>query len=401
MGLVAVVVALIGIGLAGVIVALRIANYRARVAAYEVAARRRGNDEAVATPPPLPGFKLPIAIAVVGILLGGVLGSATVVPPNNVAVIENSASGSITSLGAGTYFWPFEPRLVPFVTRTYVYALKQTRIEIGGRLKNERNERTVANGVASTSNSPGQPIVYFYAQGWAEPNPAKLEQLHRRYGPGYADAWVEPTWTTTLKSIQGQRAFDYIAANRAKLESEVETALQGQLNDDDMLPIVFVRQLAIVDFDYDDVTNRRLAEISQREFERQQAAAQIEINTQKQKAAAIEAETNFNNTKRAAEAEQAKRIAEAEGIAQATKTQAQAEAFKIEAEAKARSSAIRDINTAIANSPSYLEYQRTERWDGKLPQYQLGGSPVPFVDLTRTQQPAQPPAQQSSPPPSR
>jgi hypothetical protein len=392
-GAVSILIALVGLGVAGVIVGLRVMNYRAKVTAYEVASRRRGASEPIEPAPRPPGFILPIVVAVAGILLSGIVGAATVVPPNSVAVIENTAAGSITTIGAGTHLWPFEPRLVPFITRTYVYTLKQTRIEIGGQLKNERNERTIANGVPSTSNSPGQPVVYYYAQGWAEPNPAKLEQLHRRYGPTFADTWVEPTWVTTLKSLQGQRPFDYVASSRAKLESEVETALQTQLNDDDAQPLVFVRQLAIVDFDYDDVTNRRLAEISQREFERQQAVAQIEINSQKQKAALIEAETNYNNIKRAAEAEQAKRIAESEGIARATRTQAEAEAFKIETEAKARAGAIREINTSVANSPAYLEYQKTERWDGKLPQYQFGTGPTPFIEVPSGQQPGQQPGQ--------
>jgi hypothetical protein len=245
----------------------------------------------------------------------------------------------------------------------------------------------VNNGVASTSNSPGQPTVFFYARGWAEPNPVKLEQLHRRYGSTYVDTWVEPVWVTTLKSVQGQRAFDYIQANRAKLENEVETTLQAQLLDEDGQPIVFVRQLAIVDFDYDDETNKRLQQISQREFDRQQAAAQVEINQQRQRAAVIEAETNYNNTKRAAEAEQARRIAEAEGQAQATRTQAQAEAFKIETEAKARAGAIRELNAAVSTAPGYLEYQRTERWNGQLPQYMLGSAPLPFVEVPTGSEP--------------
>jgi len=67
------------------------------------------------------------------------------------------------------------------------------------------------------------------------------------------------------------------------------------------------------------------------------------------------------------EVEARQRAAQAEGIAAANIAQANGEA-----------EAIRIINDALSNNPNYLEWLKTQAWDGKLPLVVgKGGTPSP------------------------
>lgn len=51
----------------------------------------------------------------------------------------------------------------------------------------------------------------------------------------------------------------------------------------------------------------------------------------------------------------------------------------IKAEAEAKSMAIRA--QALTQNKSLVEYEAAQRWDGKMPQYMLGGGALPFINL--------------------
>ena len=50
----------------------------------------------------------------------------------------------------------------------------------------------------------------------------------------------------------------------------------------------------------------------------------------------------------------------------------------ISAEAEAKSMRIRA--TALTQNKALVEYEAVQKWDGKMPQYMLGGS-VPFINI--------------------
>ena len=62
-------------------------------------------------------------------------------------------------------------------------------------------------------------------------------------------------------------------------------------------------------------------------------------------------------------------LTQAEGIAAANLAEAQGEA-----------EAIRIINEALANNPNYLEWLKTQHWDGKLPLV-VGEGGTPFIQI--------------------
>ena len=59
------------------------------------------------------------------------LSGAVYMPATSAAVIENTFRGSLFVLDPGTWVWPFEPRLMPMVTRVTIYDLRDQVIEIG------------------------------------------------------------------------------------------------------------------------------------------------------------------------------------------------------------------------------------------------------------------------------
>jgi regulator of protease activity HflC (stomatin/prohibitin superfamily) len=324
-----------------------------------------------------PRLKLasPIVLTVFGMLFLILMSGSAQVPATHLGVVENTLTGQLYILEPGTHIWPFTPKLVPLITKVTVYDLRRQIIEIGGQPVKEQ-------GVQADSESPGRPVVYFYSRGWAYPNPAKLLDLHRRYGESYLDTWVERVWVSQLKAIQGSNPYDYVGNFREAFQDQVEKSLQQQLMADDEQPLVFVSQLAVVDFDYDDTINAFLSSVAQKEFERQQAEQQVLINKRQQEATLIAATTAYSQTVIAADGEREKLSREAEGRAAAQKKMADASAYQILAEAKAKAEGILAIMKAIGVNPdAYLRYATVMEWDGKLPNYMFGNTPLPFMSI--------------------
>ena len=292
--------------------------------------------------------------------------SCTQIPATHVGVGENQFTGEYFTLEPGLHVWPFDTRIVPFAVTVTKYDLRRQIIEIGA-------EPAKLNGVQTDSNSPGRPIVFFFARGWAYPNRETIVELHRKYGRTYLDLWVERVWISSLKAIQGEKGYDYVGNYRVNMENEVEKALQLQLVGDDDKPLVFVSQLAIVDFDYDDNVSGYLNEVAKTEFQRQSAEQQVIINRKLQEAATVKAETDYITVKRQAEAEAIARQTMADSEAYATRVKAEAEAYSI-----------RVVREELSKAPpEALSYFQIQRWDGKLPMYNLGAT-TPLLQLPQT-----------------
>lgn len=317
--------------------------------------------------------KLLITSAVLMILLTG----AVAVPATSGAIGENTVTGQLFYIGPGTHIFPFDPRMVPLLTHVTKYDLRRQQIEIG------QNKPTInAGGVEAISSSPGNPNVYFYARGWAMPNPNKLIELHRKYGHGYLDDWVERVWISALKAVQGSKEYNYVGKNRDEFQTLVEQGLQDQLLSEDETPLVFVSQLAVVDFGYTEDIDKYLNAVAQKEFERQQSEQQILINTQKQEAETIAAQTAYYVQVKGAEGAKQSAILTAEGVSEATKVEADGIAYKIKAEYEAKAQGIGAVQETLArNSAAYLEYQRITTWNGILPEIWASEGALPLLNL--------------------
>lgn len=276
-------------------------------------------------------------------LLGlGVWGSAKYIPATSVGVVENTTTGSFSTIGPGIHVWPLQSNLVPFASKVTEYSLKRQRIEIG--IDPETENAPV--GIAAGSNSPGNPAVYIQARGWATPNQDNVIILHRRYGGDYQNVWVERNWVTAVKSVQGQYPYDYLIKSRQKFADEVEQTLQAQMYEGDE-QLVEVSQLAVTNFEFDGRIQEQLQQTAQKQFETQRAREEVEIAKQQQEKAKVEAETRLQVAEKDAES----KVAAARGEAEA----------------------VRLVNEAIAQQgTAYLTLKWIERWDGILPKIQTG-----------------------------
>lgn len=80
-------------------------------------------------------------------------------------------------------------------------------------------------------------------------------------------------------------------------------------------------------------------------------------------------------------AEADKKIEEARGQAESAKIAADAKAYKILTEAKAEAKSIELVNKQLSRSPEYVEYVKANKWDGKLPGFIGGQSPIPMINV--------------------
>lgn len=274
--------------------------------------------------------------------------AATYVPATQRAVVENTTTGNFKVIGPGIHVFPFQPNLVPMASKVTKYSLRAQRIEIG-------TEKDTP-GVAAGSSSPGNPVVYIKARGWAQPvsTDAELIELHRTYGPGYIDDWVEANLVEAVKAVQGNHPYDYLVNNRNKMAAEIEEAVQQSLVSDERR-LARVSQLAIANFDFEPRINELLKEVAQKEFERQKAARDVEIAKQTQEAENVKADTRIQ-------------IAKKDGEATVAAAQAEAEAIRVKYSNEAMSQA-------------YLAKQWIEKWNGTLPTVSAGGDSLPIINI--------------------
>lgn len=279
---------------------------------------------------------------------GGVQVGAT-----QVAIIENTASGQFYSINSGTHIWPFSSRVTPFVTHITKYDTRYQKVEIGN------GDDIRVNGIAASSNSPGTPVVYYHLSMLVRPNPDQIIELHRLYGEKYVDTLVKNTWIEVLKEIQGKNTFDYIIDNREELVTKVQEELQNRLKTSDGQSLIFIDEMNIVNYDYDDKTNAYLDSINQKANELALAQQQKGVNEAQQESAKVQAETDYLIQQRAADAE----------------------AYAVTAQASAEATAIQTVRDAIASTGlSYKEYLIYTTWNGQLP-YSTGSGAIPFFEL--------------------
>ena len=76
-----------------------------------------------------------------------------------------------------------------------------------------------------------------------------------------------------------------------------------------------------------------------------------------------------------------KKIAEQRGITKSIEMKADADAYAIIKSAEAKAKAIELVNKQLDHSPRYIEYIKANNWNGQLPTYMGGNTPMPFIEL--------------------
>jgi len=167
------------------------------------------------------------------------------------------------------------------------------------------------------------------------PNPESIDQIYKEYGTDWDRKLVPQAIQNSIKDTVGQYIADDLVGKRdearAKAESEVVANLKTRN--------IIVSRLDFVNLDFDDAYEKAVeAKVVavQRASESKNKTVEIEENA-KQKV--------------------------------------------IAAEAEAKSMTIR--SQALSQNRGLVEYEAVQKWDGKLPQYMLSGSAMPFINLKK------------------
>jgi len=166
-------------------------------------------------------------------------------------------------------------------------------------------------------------------------DPSKATQMWSTMGYDYGERVLIPSTQEAVKSITANYDATQLITEREQVRTAIETALRSRL----ARYGIRLDQMSITNFAFDP------------EFAK--AIEQKVVATQN----ALAAENTLKQKQFEAEQE----IATAKGHAEAIRIQAQA----IQAQGGA----------------AYVQLQAISQWDGKLPQYVTGGSPLPFISI--------------------
>jgi regulator of protease activity HflC (stomatin/prohibitin superfamily) len=181
--------------------------------------------------------------------------------------------------------------------------------------------------------------------------------IYRDIGVDYKDVILMPTVQEGMKSVCAKYNAEQLITKRASVADEIKTELEAKVAGYG----IEIEKFNIVNFDFS------------KEFNEAIEAKQV-------------AEQNYLKTK--TEQNQAIVVAEAEAKKKVIAAEADAKAIKARADAQA------DANKTIAASlsPTLIQYQTIERWNGVLPKVASSANPLISLDLddentkTETQQ---------------
>jgi regulator of protease activity HflC (stomatin/prohibitin superfamily) len=187
-----------------------------------------------------------------------------------------------------------------------------------------------------------------------DPNTAQI--LFQQLGFDYASRVIAPAIQESVKQVTARFNAENLITNRETVKSEIENQIKQRL----AAYNVEVETISITEFQFSEQFRRAVeskVEAEQRALQATNDLRRIEIEAQQAKARAV--------------GEQQANIAQAEGVRQANVLKAQGE-----------SEAIKIIDVQLRENPRYLEWLKTQRWDGVLPLVTGGGEgATPFIEI--------------------
>jgi len=175
------------------------------------------------------------------------------------------------------------------------------------------------------------------------PAPNSVNTLYQSVGLDYENRIITPTVEEVVKQVTANYNAEELITKRPLVKSDIEAEINTRLSQFDIITEI----VSITDFQF----SALFAQAIESKVEAEQKAFKAE-----------------NDLKRI-EVEARQHAAQAEGIAAANIAEANGEA-----------AAIRIINDALSTNPNYLEWLKTQQWDGKLPLV-VGEGGTPFIAI--------------------
>jgi regulator of protease activity HflC (stomatin/prohibitin superfamily) len=285
----------------------------------------------------LPGnVSMMVGIAIAAIILIVVFASSikTVEAGNRGVLLSFGAVDTTRSLPEGLHIvTPFRDNVIPIEVRT-LKAI-ESAASASKDLQDVRTEVALNYHV----NADNAQIVY--------------QQL----GFDYASRVITPAIQESVKQVTARFNAEELVTKRETVKTEIEEQIKQRLS----LYNIVVETMSITEFKFSEQFTRAVeakVEAEQRALQAQNELRRITIEAQQAEAKAV--------------GDQKANIARAEGLRQANILEAEGE-----------SEAIKIIDEQLRQSPSYLEWLKTQRWDGKLPLV-VGEGGTPFIQIPTT-----------------
>src|SRR5918999_843044 len=245
-------------------------------------------------------------------------------------LLQFGAVDTSASLNEGIHFVvPFRDNVVPLEVRT------------------QKIEENAASASGDLQDVSTQVALNYHV------DPSTAPTLFQQLGFDYASRVVSPAIQESVKQVTARYNAENLITNRETVKAEIETQIEQRLG-----PYgIDVETISITEFQFSEQFRRAVeakVEAEQRALQATNDLRRIEIEAQQAEAIG----------------EQQSNIARAEGVRQAAVLQAQGEA-----------EAIQIVEAQLRENPRYLEWLKTQRWDGVLPLVTGGAGATPFIEI--------------------
>ena len=178
------------------------------------------------------------------------------------------------------------------------------------------------------------------------PDTEKVHYLYKEIGLSYENRVIQPAIDETVKQVSANYNAEELITKRPLVKADIENAIRDRLNQF----YIETEVISITDFEFSPLFAKAIE-------------SKVEAEQKAQKA---------ENDLIRIEVEARQLEAQAVGLAAANVAEAQGEA-----------EAISIINQALSNNPFYLEWLKTQAWDGRLPLV-VGEGGTPFIAIPTT-----------------
>jgi len=203
--------------------------------------------------------------------------------------------------------------------------------------------RTLLFEKATTSASKDLQTVSTQVTVNYRPSPESVHILYKEVGLDYQVRIISPAVEEVVKQVTANYNAEELITKRPLVKADIENEITIRLAQFNIITDV----ISITDFQFSDLFARAIeskVEAEQKAFQAENDLLRIEVEAKQREANAL-------------------------GVAAANIAEANGEA-----------KAISIINQALANNPNYLEWLKTQAWDGKLPLV-VGEGGTPFIQI--------------------
>ncbi len=266
-------------------------------------------------------------IAIIALIVIGIVAYASVhivdAGHRGVLLHWGAVETNVPPLGEGLHFvTPFADDVINMEVRTLKYVQSTTA---------ETNDLQTVTTTVTVNYHPSKESVHL---------------LYQDLGPDYENRVIQPAIEETVKQVTATYNAEELITKRPLVKADIEQSIIDRIHGFRVTTEV----VSITDFKFSTTFSN---------------AVEAKVEAEQK---ALEAENQLRRIQ--VEAKQQEAISQ--GIAKANIAEAEGEA-----------EAINIINDALAQNPQYLEWLKTQRWDGKLPLV-VGDTGTPFIQIPTT-----------------